>query len=165
MATKMHVEVTCDLDHDTETPGVETIAFAVDGRAYEIDACQDDAKRFRALIVDEYAARARVIRDGRRPAARPAASVGSAGTSRDRSRDGRNKAIRAWAQANGHQISERGRIPEAIVKDYDADQLRREQAEKARQTTQPPAVAGDGSKPATPRRGGRKPKGADAGGA
>jgi len=29
-------------------------------------------------------------------------------------------AIREWAQANGHEISSRGRIPDAVVAAYDA---------------------------------------------
>ena len=39
MAQKTVVTVVCDLPHDGEIEGTETVSFAFDGTAYEIDVC------------------------------------------------------------------------------------------------------------------------------
>ncbi len=44
MAQKTVVTVVCDLPHDGEIEGTETVSFAFDGTAYEIDVCSTHAK-------------------------------------------------------------------------------------------------------------------------
>ena len=39
MAQKTVVTVVCDLPHDGEVEGTESVSFAFDGNAYEIDLC------------------------------------------------------------------------------------------------------------------------------
>ena len=39
MAQKTVVTVVCDLNHDDEIEGSETVSFAFDGASYEIDVC------------------------------------------------------------------------------------------------------------------------------
>ena len=44
MAQKTVVTVVCDLPHDGEIAGNETVSFAFDGTSYEIDVCSAHAK-------------------------------------------------------------------------------------------------------------------------
>ena len=87
----------------------ETVSFALDGRSYEIDLSEDNAAMLRKAL-DEYVSRARKASDGR-----DKKSQGSA--QRDPSQ---TRAIREWAQQNGHAISSRGRIPRPVVTAYEA---------------------------------------------
>ena len=47
MAQKTVVTVVCDLPHDGEIEGSETVSFAFDGTGYEIDVCATHAKDLR----------------------------------------------------------------------------------------------------------------------
>lgn len=110
MAQKVQVLLVCDL-HDGDVEGTETVAFGLDGAAYEIDVCDDHGAALRDAFAP-YVGAAR--RAGRAPVAarkgRPAAKGGN-----DRIGE-----IRAWARANGHQVSERGRLSATLVSAYDA---------------------------------------------
>jgi hypothetical protein len=106
------VLLVCDL-HDEEVEGSETVAFGLDGASYEVDACEEHAAALRDAFAP-YVGAAR--RAGRAPAAaaprRPRAAA-SAGSRQD------VQEIREWARANGHAISERGRLPGAVVRAYE----------------------------------------------
>jgi hypothetical protein len=111
MAQKTVVTVVCDLPHDGEVEGTETVSFAFDGTAYEIDVCAAHAKELREKFgqYTEYARRASgTAASGRRRRTR-------SGPGRERSSE-----IRAWAKQRGHKVSERGRIPAAIIAEYDS---------------------------------------------
>lgn len=117
MAQKVQVLLVCDL-HDGEVDGFETVAFGLDGSSYEIDVCEQHAGDLRDAFAP-YVGAAR--RAGRAPAppaqrrgGRPAAARAAAGD-RQRVQD-----IREWARANGHKVSERGRLSAAVVQAYDA---------------------------------------------
>src|SRR5690348_7542818 len=110
MAQKVQVLLVCDL-HDNDTPGTETVTFALDGASYEIDVCDAHSKKLRDAFAP-YVGAAR--RAGRTTAGRRAAR-GSVRGGKDR-----NTAIREWARKNGHKVSERGRISAAIMSAYDA---------------------------------------------
>lgn len=114
MAQRVQVLLVCDL-HDDETPGDETVAFSLDGAAYEIDLCAAHADEMR----DAFA--------GYVGAARRGGGRASAGAARRRGRPagagrgGRDTAaIREWARDRGLQVSERGRISADILAQYDA---------------------------------------------
>jgi Lsr2 len=111
MAQKTVVTVVCDLPHDGEVEGTETVSFAFDGTAYEIDVCAAHAKELREKF-GQYTERAR-----------RASSAAAAGRRR-RTRSGpgreRSSEIRAWAKQRGHKVSERGRIPAAIIAEYES---------------------------------------------
>jgi len=110
MAQKTVVTVVCDLPHDGEVEGTETLSFAFDGTAYEIDVCAAHAKDLREKF-GKYVEHARRV-------------AGGGGGRRRRSRSGpgreRSSEIRAWAKQRGHQVSERGRIPAAIIAEYES---------------------------------------------
>lgn len=111
MAQKVLRLLLCDL-HEDEVEGQETVPFAVDGNGYEIDLCAQHAKELRGTLVE-------FVERGRRPA-----SVTRARRIRDRStaKRGNNAEIRTWAKATGRPVNERGRIPESLVAEYEADQ-------------------------------------------
>jgi Lsr2 len=92
----------------------ESVEFALDGRAYEIDLSTTNGERLRAALAP-YVSAAR--RAG--GAARRVASSGG-GTTSGRSTADReqNQAIREWAQAQGMTIAERGRIPSNVLEAY-----------------------------------------------
>jgi len=92
-----------------------TVEFSLDGINYTIDLSEANAGKLRKALDPYIAAGTRLGRaaTGRIPARRTAA--GRTATSRDE-----NRMIREWAQANGHQISERGRIPQSVADAYRA---------------------------------------------
>jgi hypothetical protein len=112
MAQKTVVTVVCDLPHEGEIEGNETVSFAFDGASYEIDVCSAHAKE----LHDTFAAYAEH--------ARRVSAVAAGGRRRGRSRSGpgreRSSEIRAWARQRGHKVSERGRIPASIISEYEA---------------------------------------------
>ncbi len=124
MAQMVQMAVTCDL-HDDETQGVETLQFGLDGRGYEINLCAEDGEQVRdelpALI-----SHARRAGGGRgHPAcatSRPRSGrIPQAPTERAASDPERLRDIREWAETNGYpDLSSRGRIPRAVVEDYEA---------------------------------------------
>ena len=109
MAQKHVVTVVCDLPHGGEVEGTESVSFAFDGTAYEIDLCADHAKELREQF-GAYTEHARKV-------------AGGAAARRRRTRNGpsreRSSEIRAWAKETGHQVSERGRIPASIIAEYE----------------------------------------------
>ncbi len=111
MAQKVQVLLVCDL-HDEEVEGSETITFGLDGSSYEIDVCDMHAVELRDAFAS-YVGAAR--RAGRTP-------VAGARKGRPATRSGGNQHVtemRAWARANGHQVSERGRLSAALVAAYE----------------------------------------------
>jgi hypothetical protein len=109
MVQKTVVTVVCDLPHDGEVEGNETVSFSVDGTAYEIDVCSKHAKELHDVFGG-------YIEHARRVSARAAARR------KARSGPGREKSseIRQWARERGDKVSERGRIPASIIQEYEA---------------------------------------------
>jgi hypothetical protein len=117
MAQKVQVLLVCDL-HEDEVEGSETIAFGLDGSSYEIDVCDDHAAELRDAFAPFVGAARRAGRTPTAPAQRRARSAGrtsAGGGDKQRVAD-----IRAWARANGHQVSERGRISSTVLAAYEA---------------------------------------------
>lgn len=105
MAKKVQVILTDDLDETKSAD--ETITFGLDGTSYEIDLSKQNAKALRdALAV--YVGHSRKVRATRRAAGTRTAAV-------DRSQ---TQAIREWAKRNGHDVSDRGRIPAKVVEAF-----------------------------------------------
>ena len=105
MKQKITVILEDDLDGD---PAYETVRFALDGSAYEIDLSNKHAKALRRRL-EPFISHAR--KAGRGPRRR----TGRSAASRERS-DG----IRAWARAHGIAVSDRGRIPASVAEQYQA---------------------------------------------
>jgi Lsr2 len=102
VAQRVTVEMTDDIDG---TKAAETIAFRVDGTAYEIDLSKKNAAKMRQDF-GRYIEHARRTTRGRRPGRSP----------RDRHR---SSAVREWAKQRGIEVSERGRIPASVVSQYE----------------------------------------------
>lgn len=105
MARRTIVALEDDLDGG---PADETVRFGVGGAEYEIDLSEKNAAKLRRQL-------APFVDHARRASGQPHRPVRTA-ASRRRSRD-----IRAWAQAQGIELSERGRIPAGIAAQYEAE--------------------------------------------
>jgi hypothetical protein len=104
MARRTSITLEDDLDG---SPAQETLRFGISGAEYEIDLSSKNAARLRSQM-------APFIEHARKAGKMPRRAVRTA-ASRRRSRD-----IRAWAQAQGIQLSERGRIPANVAAQYEA---------------------------------------------
>jgi hypothetical protein len=109
VAQKVSVTYACDYDQKEIPPGQHRVRrFSFDGRDYEIDLCVWHSDSFDETIsrLAQHArkspARAPVVK--RRTAAHRQHSAG----------------VRAWAKKMGIEVSDRGRIPAAVVARYEA---------------------------------------------
>jgi hypothetical protein len=109
MAKKVQVTLVDDIDGKD---AAETVTFGLDGASYEIDLSKSNAAKLRDSLA-AYVANAR--RSGR------VRSSGRGGRAAARSDREQVQAIREWARRNGHKVSDRGRIPGAIVDAYNAE--------------------------------------------
>ena len=113
MARKIIHQLVDDLDGTVLEPGEGTsVHFALDGRGYEIDLTDENATKLRELLAPYIAAGRRTI--GSVATAKSAGRPRSAGNTRDLQK------VREWARANGHTVSDRGRIPFSILEAFDA---------------------------------------------
>ncbi|PRY43209.1 Lsr2 protein [Geodermatophilus tzadiensis] len=117
MARKVQVILSDDLDEDL--PADETVSFSLDGTNYEIDLSEKNAKELRDSFSRYVQAARKVGRGGGRASGggRSRATGGGGGGRMDREQAG---AIRDWARKNGHNVSDRGRIPASVVDAYEA---------------------------------------------
>ena|SRR5689334_5559132 len=118
MAQRTVVQLVDDIDGTQMGKGDgETVTFALDGAAYEIDVTNEHAKQLRDAL-DLYVSNGRRVGGGR---GRPAASSNVPAQRRSSgARDYDPKAIRKWAQSNKVDLPARGRIPQAVVEQYKA---------------------------------------------
>jgi Lsr2 len=108
VAQKVVVELFDDVDG---TKAVETVTFALDGRAYEIDLSEKNAAKLRKALAP-YAEVGRRQGGSRRDAKRIS-------TSRDTNRPDPS-AVRAWAESQGIEVAARGRVPAEVIEKYQA---------------------------------------------
>jgi hypothetical protein len=94
-----------------------TVEFSLDGAAYTIDLSDANVGKLRKALDPYISAGTRVGRGSARGAVR---HVRGGATSRPSGSRDENKLIRDWAAENGHQISERGRIPQSVTTAYRA---------------------------------------------
>jgi hypothetical protein len=100
--------------HPLRADRCQTVRFALDGQSYEIDLSERDAADFRLALQ-------RYVHSGRRTGASAVPRGGTpAWQGTAASRRERNAAIRQWARAHGHDVSDRGRIPMNVVQAYRA---------------------------------------------
>ncbi|MGN6608796.1 MAG: histone-like nucleoid-structuring protein Lsr2 [Jatrophihabitans sp.] len=102
------VEMTDDIDG---TKADRTVAFTWDGKSYEIDLSKKNANAFEKALAP-YLQVARPASAKSRGPARRGRSTGAAKHDL--------QAVREWARANGHEVSERGRIASSIIDAYRA---------------------------------------------
>lgn len=97
-------------DLDGSVGDVETVTFGLDGAEYEIDLNAANSSALR----DELAA---FVAHARRTGGRVKRGTSTVASSSAAMRE-ENAAIREWARANGHDVSERGRIPGQVIEAY-----------------------------------------------
>lgn len=127
MAQKVMVQLVDDLD-GTQSGDITTVSFGLDGASYEIDLTATNAEQLRKAL-DEF------VRHGRRTGGRikrvaPAGiHVGSATASHEQA-----QAVREWARRNGHEVSNRGRIPSSIIEAFEVAQAEASTKSRKRKT-------------------------------
>ena len=114
MGQRVEILLTDDLDGREAT---QTVRFSLDGRDFEIDLNDQNAARFRKVFLPYIAA-------GRRLGGR-AGTSGGATRSAGRTRStvgsrGELAQVRAWARANGYEVSDRGRVKGDVLDAYHA---------------------------------------------
>jgi hypothetical protein len=107
VAQRVVVQLTDDIDGK---PAAETVSFGLDGRSFEIDLSERNARALRKDLAPWVAAARRV--SGRR--SRGARGSGGSGSGVD------PKAVRAWAASNGIEVSPRGRISSEVLEKFRA---------------------------------------------
>src|SRR5690348_9167724 len=117
MAQRVQVQMVDDLDGSEAS---QTVPFSLDGVTYEIDLSEDNASALRDELA-RYVAAARRIggRKVRLATGQTLAGPSGSGSGTDRER---NRQIREWAQANGYDVAERGRLSSEIIAGFEADQ-------------------------------------------
>ena len=95
----------------------ETVSFALDGTAYEIDLSKKNAAGLRKAL-DRYISAARP-QGGLRPTPRRRTTKATGNRAKPK-RDFNLVQLREWAGANGVAVPSRGRIPKAVVEQYKA---------------------------------------------
>ncbi len=113
MAQKMITTMIDDLDGSDAD---ETVTFALDGQSYELDLSAKNAAALRKSL-DRYREAARSTGRRRASGASPKRARTKAprgGTAAD------PKMVRAWAHANGLEVSKRGRIAADLLEKFEA---------------------------------------------
>jgi hypothetical protein len=105
MAQKVEIHLEDDLDGG---PADDTVAFALDGKDYEIDLSTTNAENLREALRPFADAGRKTTRSTGPRGTRPRASGSDPDTAK----------IRAWAKENGHEVSDRGRIHQTVKDAY-----------------------------------------------
>jgi hypothetical protein len=115
VAQKVQVLLVDDIDGGEAE---ETVSFSLDGVSYEIDLSAKNASTLRDAVAP-YVGAARKAGRSSAPKAVAAARTRSSGSTATADRE-QNQAIREWAKKRGFKVSDRGRIPSDIVKQFHA---------------------------------------------
>ncbi|MFJ1793765.1 histone-like nucleoid-structuring protein Lsr2 [Kitasatospora griseola] len=114
MAQRVQVILEDDLDGGSAD---ETVTFALDGVAYEIDLKSDNAEKLRGLLAP-YVEKGRK-QSGRLTAPRRGGGTRGAGRSASTAGQADTAKIRIWAKENGHPVNDRGRVPSNVREAYE----------------------------------------------
>jgi hypothetical protein len=110
VAQKVLVALVDDVDGSEAD---ESVKFALDGVAYEIDLSAKNAQKLRGVLEPYVEVARRTGGRASRGRGRPARSAAAGGSSGGRKAE--TAEIRAWAKAQGYDVSDRGRIPADII--------------------------------------------------
>ena len=106
MSRKVITQLIDDIDGKPLEDGQgETVLFALDDTDYEIDLSLQNADKLRGILLD-YSAKGRKVAGTRK--------------SRAKSPSGNAAEIRAWAEDQGRDVPDRGRISADVRKAFDA---------------------------------------------
>ena len=109
------------IDDLTGGQAAETVRFALDGNSFEIDLSKKNAAALRKAL-GEFVANARKATPAKAAGrgVKTATSVTPSGESKA-DRAAYLSAVRTWAHDNGLRVGDRGRIPQDILTQYEAD--------------------------------------------
>lgn len=116
MAQKVNVVLVDDID---ESVADETVSFGLDGTTYEIDLSAGHAAELRDGLATWVGAARKAGRSSGASAQRRGGGR-RVGTSTGGAGKERTQEIREWARANGHPVSERGRLSAVVLSAYEA---------------------------------------------
>ena len=108
MAKVTQVSLVDDVDGSVAS---STVGFSLDGKTYELDLSDKNAKKLRDAVAPFVDAARRLGGRGRR-----ASGPTTSSTRTDRER---TAAIREWARQHGHKVADRGRIPANVIEAYE----------------------------------------------
>lgn len=123
VAQKTIVTLIDDLTGE-EAEDITTVEFALEGVTYEIDLADDNAAKLRNNLAPYVAAARKTTarRPGSRGTDRPAGrAAGTGGVARSGYNRDTLRAIREWAKSNGHNVSDRGRLPLNVLHAWEAN--------------------------------------------
>ena len=92
------------------TEGAKPQSFGVNGDTWEIDLSDENTEKLHSALAP-FIDKARKVAKTAKPA--PAKRA-------PRGRSSELAEIREWAKSNGHRVTDRGRIPQAVVDAYNA---------------------------------------------
>jgi hypothetical protein len=116
MAQRTVVQLTDDLDGKPISDGKgETIRFGLDRQDYEIDLAEKNAKALRDAFEKYVAAARRTAGGGRGSGSGRGGTARSGRTSSATTREYDPKAVRVWAESQGIEVSQRGRVPADLI--------------------------------------------------
>ena len=109
MASEVQIFLQDDIDGSVAD---RNVTFALDGTEYEIDLSEANIDKL-VKGLEPWITAARRVRNSSRTAAK--------GRGRRRANEGPStNDVRVWAREQGHEVSDRGRIPTAIMAAYEA---------------------------------------------
>lgn len=114
MAQRTVIVLTDDVDGGEAS---ETVAFGLDGSDYEIDVNDKHARELRDDI-GKWVEYARRSKGGKKKVKASTHSGGKNGTAVNLKSSPRE--IRDWARSNGHDVPDRGRVPQTVVDAFEA---------------------------------------------
>lgn len=120
MAQKVHIILTDDLDG---SEAVETVSYALDGQAYEVDLNEEHASALREFLAPYLGASRRVSKVKRAAQGHRPDAAGNAGPSA--------REVRTWAHENGVDCPTTGRVPQSVYDAYSEAQKAPEKTKKA----------------------------------
>lgn len=110
MAQKIVTTLVDDLDGAELKQGEgKTITFSLEGSAYEIDLSEKNEKALRSALEPYLNAARSVSRTN---------ATSSAGSPRSNKQE--LSAARSWLRSKGHDVSDRGRVPGALLEQFRA---------------------------------------------
>ncbi|MFI2031410.1 Lsr2 family protein [Streptomyces buecherae] len=104
MAQKVEILLVDDIDGGEAD---ENVTFGLDGRTYEIDLSEKNARKLRKAL-EQYVSNGRRT-GGRATSGRKAKPAAGADTAK----------IREWAKAQGYEVNDRGRVPATVREAYE----------------------------------------------
>jgi hypothetical protein len=119
MAQKTIVTLVDDLTGE-EAEKISTVEFALDGVTYELDLTDENSTKLHDTL-SQYAKAGRKIGRQPRSSPRPGRVIKSTGGAAGYNRE-TLKSIREWAKKNGHNVSDRGRLPADVVQAWQTAQ-------------------------------------------